>query len=300
MKIHSFAKVIVLILGLLLLFGISGCNEKRIGGSMSTSDERNLGARYASELDKQLKYVDDPKLNSRIIQISMPIFVQANKDRNDVAFRVRIVDDKEVNAFSIPGGYIYIYKGLLDKLGNDDDAIACVIGHESAHVVNRHVVKAIADSQSKGLLLGITAILTKSSDVAQYGDLVLDLEQLHFSRGDEYQADRYGERYAFNAGYDPAGMIRTFDILDKVEKDAGGRLPTYAVDHPINRNRSLRAMEQWRELRANNGRYISGDYNPKGDEIAAKSNGIDYNALVLSTKTTGPVAKQDKIDEKKQ
>ena len=71
-----------------------------------------------------------------------------------MSFRIRVIDDPEVNAFSIPGGYVYIYRGLLDKIGNDDDAIACVIGHEASHVVRRHVVKADVGRTGQGVAGG--------------------------------------------------------------------------------------------------------------------------------------------------
>jgi predicted Zn-dependent protease len=262
---------------------LGGCRDGSIGGVMTPQQERDLGAQYSADLDKQVKYVDDGKVNARILAIALPIFVQANKERPDVTFRIRVIDDKEVNAFSIPGGYIYINKGLLDKLGTDDDAVACVIGHESAHVVRRHVVKLIAESEDQGFLVGIAAILTKSDVVGNVGDAVVDLQDLHFSRDDEYEADRWGEKFAYNAGYDPAGMLRTFRMLQDIEKTEGGGDPPYAQDHPITRNRAIRALEQLRELKANNGQYISDKYDPNGDQLAAKQNGIDYPALVLST-----------------
>ncbi len=94
----------------------------------------------------------DGKVNRRVLDIATPVLAEAQKDRPDVSFRVRVIDSPEINAFSIPGGYIYIYRGLLDKIGpDDDDALACVIGHEAAHVVRRHVVKQMSDSENKGL-----------------------------------------------------------------------------------------------------------------------------------------------------
>lgn len=273
--------VYCVVIGTTLALG--GCKEGGLGGTMSTQQEKDAGAQYASELDKHLKYVDDSKLNSRILEVALPIFAEASKERPDVTFRIRIIDDKDVNAFSIPGGYLYINKGLIDKLGKDDDAIACVIGHESAHVVRRHVVKQIADAQNKGLLVDVAAVLTKSSVIGNVGSTLVDLQQMHFSRNDEYEADRWGERFAYAAGFDPAGMLRTFKVLEDVEKKSGDHDPAYFKDHPVTRNRALRALEQWRELRANNGQYISPQYQADGDQVAAKKNGISYPALVLAT-----------------
>ena len=267
--------------------GLVGCKNGEIANSISADDERSMGAQYANEVETHQKIVMDGKINRRIIDIAQPIFDQAAKERPDVTYRIRIVDDPEVNAFSLPGGYVYIYRGLLDKIGTDDDALACVIGHETAHVVRRHAVRQMSDAQGKGLLVDLAAILTHSNNVGQAGSLLVNLDLLHFSREDEYEADRYGERFAYNAGYDPTGMLRLFTVLDKVEKKAGGVPPAYILDHPINRNRTLRALEQLRELRANKGQYVSDHYDPIGDQIAAKRRGVDYPTLVLATSIPG-------------
>jgi len=278
---------------------VGGCKEGGLGGPMSTQQEKDAGSQYAAELDKHVKYIDDGKLNARILGIALPIFAEASKERPDITFRIRIIDDKDINAFSIPGGYLYINKGLIDKLGNDDDAIACVIGHESAHVVRRHVVKQIADASNKGLLVDVAAVLSRSNVVGEVGSALVDLQQMHFSRQDEYEADRWGERFAYTAGYDPAGMLRTFKVLEAVEHKEGDHDPTYFKDHPVTRNRALRALEQWRELRANNGQYVTPAFQADGDQVAAKKNGISYPALVLATTVDLSSIPAGKDDDKK-
>jgi predicted Zn-dependent protease len=276
-----------------LALGLGGCKGgTNLTGPMSTDDERRLGSNIAAEIEKQYKFVEDPDIVRRVVEIAEPVFLQASKERGDVTYSIRIIDDPEVNAFSIPGGHVYIYKGLLDKLGTDDDALACVIGHETAHVVRRHVVKLIAQEQSSGLLVDIAAIASRSYAVGEVGSVVTDLQSLHYSRDDEYEADRYGLRFAYNAGYDPAGMLRTFHILEVVAKGSGAEAP-YAEDHPITRNRALRVEEQLRELRANHGEYVSAAYDPNGDRIAAEKNGIDYNQLVLATTPPSLLAEID-------
>lgn len=277
----------VLLLLPLALLALPGCQSGRISNDMDATQENDLGKQYAQQIDSQAKFVTDGKYNRRILAIAAPVFAQANKDRPDISFRVRVIDSPEVNAFSIPGGYVYVYRGLLDKLGDDDDAIACVIGHESAHVVRRHVVKQISDAQGKGILVDLATLLSRSYQVGQIGNALYELDQLHYSRSDEYEADRWGERFAYNAGYDPVGMVRTFHVLEDLEKRSS-EPPPYATDHPINQNRSLRALEQYRELRANGGQYIGEVYNPEGDKLAAKKNDISYQALVLATTPLGP------------
>ena len=229
----------------------AGCQSGQIRNNVMNSEQENaLGREYASEIDSEAKFVMDGKTNRRVLNIAEPIFAQAQKEAPNVSFRIRVIDSPEVNAFSIPGGYVYIYQGLLNKIGPDDDALACIIGHESAHVVRRHVVKSISDSENKGFLVDVATLLSRSYAVGQAGGALFELDQLHYSREAEYEADRWGERFAYNAGYDPTGMVRTFRIFETMEGEGGNSEPSYAEDHPINQNRILRVEEQLRELRA--------------------------------------------------
>lgn len=274
-------------LAALALLG-AGCKSGRVGNNVSESQENDMGRQYAQQIDSQARLVMDGRVNRRVLAIAAPVFAQALKDRPTVSYRIRVIDDPQVNAFSLPGGYIYIYRGLLDKLGTDDDAVACVIAHETAHVDRRHVAKQMSDANGKGILVDLASLLTRSRAVSQIGGTLYQLDQLHFSRADEYEADRWGERFAYNAGYDPSGMVRTFQILEGLEKQGGAR-PAYSLDHPISQNRSLRALEQLRELRANSGAYVSDQYDPEGDKIAARRNDISYPALVLATTPPKPI-----------
>ncbi len=271
-----------------LAFTSAGCQSGQIRNNvMNTEQENALGREYASDIDSQAKFVMDGKTNRRVLDIATPIFAQAQKEAPDVSFRIRVIDSPEINAFSIPGGFVYIYRGLLDKIGPDDDALACIIGHESAHVVRRHVVKSISDSENKGFLVDLVSILSRSNAVSQVGGTLFQLDQLHYSREAEYEADRWGERFAYNAGYDPTGMVRTFRIFETMEGQEPS-IPSYAEDHPGSANRILRVQEQLRELRADHGTYVSEAYDPNGDKLAAKEHDIDYHLLVLSTDAPAP------------
>ena len=261
----------------------AGCQSGQIRSNVMNSEQENaLGRDYASQIDSQARFVMDGKTNRRVLDLAAPIFAQAQKEAPNVSFRVRVIDSPEVNAFSIPGGYVYVYRGLLDKIGPDDDALACVIAHEAAHVTRRHIAKSISDSENKGFLVDLLTVLSRSNAVGQVGGTLFQLDQLHYSRAAEFEADRWGERYAYNAGFDPTGMIRTFQTFEKME-DGHNDTPSYALDHPINQNRILRVQEQLRELRADHGTYVSEAYDPDGDKLAAKQHDLDYHLLVLST-----------------
>ena len=261
---------------------LAGCQSGRINNQISTTDEHDMGNQYAQQIDTQAKFVTDGAYLRHVQSLAQPIFAQAVKDRPGESFRIRVIDSPELNAFSIPGGYIYLYRGIVDKFADDDDALACIIAHESAHVVRKHVVKSISDAQGKGMLLDLATILTRSGAVQQIGGTLFQMDQLHYSRGAEYEADRWGEKFAYNAGFDPSGMVRTMILFEKLDKKQGTP-PAYTLDHPVSQNRALRAMEQYRELRANGGKYVSEAYQVTGDKIAAREHDISYPALVLAT-----------------
>jgi predicted Zn-dependent protease len=232
---------------------VSGCKSGAFGNHYSTSQEIALGQKEDADIEHSEKMDYDPALNTRVEHIAQPIFAQARLMRSNVVYKISIIDSPDVNAFSIPGGWVYVYTGLLDKVGNDNDALACIIGHETAHVVLRHVVKQMSDEEAKGTLVNILGVTTSNYNLFNAADALEEMDELHFSREDEYQADKYGLMFAYNAGYDPNGMIRFFQKLEVLQK--GDQNPIYTEDHPLTRNRIDRAMALIHELRENNGHY---------------------------------------------
>jgi len=231
-----------------------GCQDETFHNIYSTSQEEQIGQQAAGEVDSTEKIDTDAKDNTRVQAVAQAVFVQARKMRPDVPYQIKIIDSPEVNAFSLPGGYVYVYTGLLDKIGDDDDALAAVIGHESAHNVCRHVVKQMSDAGIKENIIELLGVESQSYNLYNASSAALDLEQLHYSREDEYQADKYGLMFAYNAGYDPAGMIRMFTKLESLE-DGGSGGDAFAMDHPITKNRILRAEALTKILRENHGTY---------------------------------------------
>ncbi len=269
-------KPVKLSLVCLFLFGLialgSGCRDEQFHNIYNSDDERNIGNQQAQAVDSQVKLDQDAADNTRVQAVAQPIFAQAQRMRPDLVFTIKIIDSPEVNAFSISGGHLYIYTGLLDKLQGDDDALACVIGHESTHAVMRHVLKQMSDSGIKGSLVELLGITTNNYNLYNAAGAAYELEQLHYSREDEYQADKYGLMFAYDAGYDPNGAIRLFKKLEQLDKDSGAT-DAYAEDHPINKNRSLRALDLIKILRANGGVYPN-DPNLAPGALTPKSPGV--------------------------
>src|SRR5262249_2808674 len=147
----------------------------------------------------------------------------------------KVLDLKDVNAVSLPGGPVYVFRGLIDLAGDDDDELANVIAHELGHITGRHIAHQYTKQLQAQLLL--TVLLQGSGRTAQnLARLRLDLFSLKFSCDDEDDADRRGLSYAYKAGFDPTGMTRFFQKLQTLEKRGGGT-PEFLRTHPVTKSR---------------------------------------------------------------
>lgn len=229
--------------------GSSGC-KARVPNLMSKSQEIELGREAQAQINQEYrgKLVTSGPQYERLQRIARRIFPQAQKDF-DVPYSIALIDDKQVNAFAVPGGPIYFYTGLIN-LASSDDEIASVLGHEAAHISQRHSAQQISDAQGKGLL---AQILLDATNAGQLGGIAanigLQLQQLSFSRDDESEADAVGFDYMTQAGYDPDAMASFFR---KMQQAAGGRGgPEWLSSHPLTGKRVEAAEERAREYKQN-------------------------------------------------
>ena len=222
-------------------FGVSGCKSPNLGGlfSMSKSQEVELGQQAAQDIDRQAKIVTSGPQYEQLQRVAARILPLARRDY-DVPFSVKLIDDKQINAFAVPGGPMYFYTGLMD-LASSDDEVASVLGHEAAHIVKRHSVKQIGDAQAKGLIAQLA--LGKSSQTVQtLAGIGLQLDRLSFSRGDESQSDEVGFKYLTEAGYDPKAMASFFKKMG-AKTGGGGGTPEFLRSHPVT-NKRVEAAEK--------------------------------------------------------
>ena len=137
--------------------------------------------------------------------------VAKESSRPDLKYHFTILNDDTVNAFAVPGGFVYITRGLLMHL-NSESELAAVLGHEIAHITEKHALR----SQGRGKLLGaatiVTAILTGTPGVQQIGNLFSDVLLKGYSREFELEADEVGALYMAKAGYSPEAMLRTIEF----------------------------------------------------------------------------------------
>ena len=167
----------------------------------------------------------------------------ATTERPELPWTFRIVDDAAVNAFALPGGFIYVTRGLLAHVQSEAQ-LASVLGHEIGHVTARHSVTQLSRQQLAGFGLAVGSAV--SPTLARYGSLAgtgLGILFLAYSRADELQADELGLRYLVRAAWDPREMPEVFTMLERLGGAAGGRLPDWLATHPSPANRRDRITQ---------------------------------------------------------
>jgi predicted Zn-dependent protease len=230
--------------GLVWLFaGIaaSGCATNPATGAnqlmlVSEDQEIAMGRQADTAVIATIGLYPDAAWQSYIQQFGARL--AATSERPNLPWTFRVVDDPAVNAFALPGGFVYVTRGLLAHLTNEAE-LASVVGHEIGHVTARHTAAEMSKQELIGL--GLAAGSMVSSQVAKYAgtaNQALGILYLKFSRDDESQADQLGLRYMTRANFDPRQMPEVFRMLDRLDAaGGGGRLPTWLETHPSPANR---------------------------------------------------------------
>ncbi len=210
----------------------AGCAS---AGSVSTADEVSIGAQEAQQVNAQLPMVNDAAVNNYVNQLGNRI-ARLTSRGTELNWQFQVVNSSDVNAFALPGGYIYVNRGVIERASNMSE-LAGVLAHEIQHIVKRHTIKQMAQAQNAGLgvniLCGITSVC--NSGIAQAGINVAGTAVFaKFSRTDEQQADEGGFDNVLRAGIDPRGMYTFFQKLLAEEQASGGRGATagWFADHP--------------------------------------------------------------------
>ena len=217
--------------GAALVVGMTAC-------AVSTQQEIQMGQEYSAQVNQQLPIVTDPELNRYVNLLGDSI--AGLTSRTDITqWHFYIVDSKEVNAFAIPGGFVYVNRGLIERTQRMDQ-LAGVLGHEIGHVVLRHSVKQMEQQQGAQVGVGLACVLTGicNSDVGQAAIQVGGTAVFaHFSQQDEAEADQQGVINTVRAGISPQGMPEMFQILLNERKTNPSAVDAFFATHPLEEDR---------------------------------------------------------------
>ncbi|MEP6832447.1 MAG: M48 family metallopeptidase [Gemmatimonas sp.] len=204
----------------------------------STQTEVEMGASYAAEINKQLPIIGDPEVNRYINLLGDSIAGVA--DNRNLQWHFYVVDQTDINAFAVPGGYVYVNRGLIERAQNMSQ-LAGVMGHEIGHVVKRHSVKQMQKQDQAGVGVAAICIFAPSFCNSQTGSAAVQVTAqglfAKFSRDDEAQADQVGVQYTTRANIDPRGIPAMFQILLDERKSDPGAVDVFFASHPMEESR---------------------------------------------------------------
>lgn len=178
-------------------------------GLFSVEQEIKMGKEAAQQLEKHYGLVDDPALQERVARIGAQLALTTG--RPELPYSFKVLKAKDVNALSLPGGYIYLFQGLTDYMKTDEE-LAGVLGHELAHAVKRHAVRQTEKNMGAGLLMA----LLLGDKAAPLQSLVQQMLAARYSQDDERESDYYGYIYSTKAGYNPYSMIMGLEKLGEL------------------------------------------------------------------------------------
>jgi len=214
---------------------------------MDDKAEIKWGNDLADEFISKNKILKDDQMASYVTELGRTLV--GCSYRKDLDYQFYIIDEEDINAFALPGGQVFIYRGLLKIV--DKDELSFVLAHEIGHIDARHAVKRLGPSLGISLVsvLGVVLIDSPEYDKINNGaQQAINLITLGYSRQDEYQADSLGVETMIKAGFDPNGAIKVFNKFQEIEKDSGNKVPVYLRSHPFPEQRILKVKQRIEEL----------------------------------------------------
>jgi predicted Zn-dependent protease len=238
-----------LVLLLVALLAASGCARNPATGRLELlvldeDDEIALGRALDADVVETMGACREPALSSHVSEVGARL--AGVSERPGLPWTFRVVDEAAVNAFALPGGHVYVTRGLLAHLASESE-LAAVVAHEIGHVTARHGIDQLRRARAAQRRLRVFEIVDPGArHVGRVAAGTAGVLLLRHSRAHEHEADDLALRYLVRAGYDPNGLVAVLDVLDEIGAEAGETVPSWLSTHPepeIRHARASRAIE---------------------------------------------------------
>lgn len=258
---------------------------------ISYEKEIQIGAQYAAQIEQSTRLLTDQSVVDYVKDLTQNLVRHSDAK---VPFVIRVVDSDEVNAFALPGGHLFVNKGLIETAETEDELVG-VICHEIAHVAARHASERLTKAQLLNWAAIPTIFVGGAGGIALRNGigLALDLQILGISRGSEREADILGAQYAWHAGFDPDGFLTFFEKMLTKEKKQPGKLASWFRTHPTTPDRITYMKEEVEKCLPERPKYLV--TSSRFDDMKAKLLAYD-NTLQAANK--GPAGKSDRAPSK--
>lgn len=269
------AKHLLVVLACSVALGLQSCSRNPVTGKkeiilMSEEQEIALGAQSHPSIVATMGIYDDAKLNTFINEKGKAM--AAISHRPNLPYQFNIVDSPVVNAFAVPGGYVYFTRGIMAHFNNTAEFMG-VLGHEIGHVTARHSAR-----QQSSQIFGTGAVILGSIFLDKSGQLTetamqgLQLALLGYSRAHESESDEIGVNYSSKVGYDAREMSRFFGTIKRISDKSGQQIPTFMSTHPDPGDRLVRVKQMAEAYQTAN----PGNYAVERDSYLKMIDGIVY------------------------
>jgi predicted Zn-dependent protease len=251
-----------------------------LGDWYSIEKEVAMGKQYAAQVEQSAKLITDPVINEYVNRIGQNLVRHSDAK---VPFTIKVIDDDQINAFALPGGFFYVNTGTI-LAADDESELAGVMAHEISHVCARHAMRQMTRANWANIATIPLIFVGGGIGYAAYeaAGIGIPLTFMKFSRGFEAQADYLGTQYLYASGYDPEGMVNFFEKIEATEKKKPGALAKAFASHPPTPDRVEHTQQEIARILPPKDEYVV--TTSEFDQVKARLGALENRRKVIEDK----------------